>query len=65
VLAEIGTRKVWFAVPGMYGGFSFWLDGTGAGSRPMPESWCRVVEGSGQRHEITAQGARLVAEGFV
>jgi hypothetical protein len=39
--------------------------GTGSGSRLMSESWCRVVEGSGQRHEITAQGARLVAEGFV
>jgi hypothetical protein len=29
------------------------------------ESWCRVVGGSGQRHEITAAGSRLVDEGFV
>jgi hypothetical protein len=65
VLAEIGSRKVWFTVPGMYGGFSFWFDGTGSGSRLVSESWCRVAGGSGQRHEITAQGARLVDEGFV
>ena len=31
----------------------------------VAESWCRVVGGSGQRHEITPAGSRLVEEGFV
>jgi hypothetical protein len=57
--------KVWFPVPGMYGGFSYWLEGEGADAKLITESWCRVVGGSGQRHEITSQGSRLIAEGFV
>jgi hypothetical protein len=28
-------------------------------------SWCRVVEGSGQRHVITARGSKLIEGGFV
>ena len=31
----------------------------------MSESWCRVVGGSGQRHEVTSSRSRLVDEGFV
>jgi hypothetical protein len=31
----------------------------------VTSSWCRVVEGSGQRHDVTVDGARLVDEGFV
>jgi hypothetical protein len=65
ILLEFDKAKCWFAVPGMYGGFAFWL----AEDRPEPklicESWCRVVGGSGQRHEITRHDARLTAEGFV
>lgn len=57
--------KAWFPVPGMYGGFSYWLDGEGEQAKLVTESWCRVVGGSGQRHEITAAGYRLVEEGFV
>ena len=55
--------EVWFPVPGMYGGFSFWLSADGVAATLTVESWCRVVGGSGQRHEITAAGATLVAEG--
>lgn len=55
----------WFAVPGMYGGFHYWLKGAKAAPILVSESWCRVVGGSGQRHEITADGSRLVDEGFV
>ena len=57
------SKSAWFPVPGMYGGFSYRLDA----DRPalIVESWCRVVGGSGQRHEVTPEGARLVAEGFV
>jgi hypothetical protein len=58
-------RKAWFPVPGMCGGFSYWFEGTGDQTKLIAESWCRVVEGSGQRHEITAEGSRLVDEGFV
>lgn len=31
----------------------------------VSESWSRMSEGSGQRHEITSAGSRLVEEGFV
>jgi len=57
--------KAWFPIPGMYGGFSYWLEGEGEQAKLMAESWCRVVDGSGQRHEVTAEGSRLVEEGFV
>lgn len=57
--------KAWFPVPGMYGGFGYWLEGTGEQTKLVAESWCRVVGGSGQRHEVTADGSRLVEEGFV
>jgi hypothetical protein len=49
----------------MYGGFEYRLEGTGSETRLIASSWCRVAEGSGQRHEITAAGSRLVEEGFV
>jgi len=29
------------------------------------DSWCRIVGGSGQSHEITTDGCILVEEGFV
>ncbi len=64
-LLESSKPKGWFAVPGMYGGFSYWLEGEGTSTKLISESWCRVAEGSGQRHEVTANGSRLVAEGFV
>ena len=46
----------------MYGGFNFGWKGPGV---IECESWCRVVGGSGERHEITSTGVELVAEGFV
>ena len=49
----------------MYGGFAYWLEPRDEGIALIAESWIRVVEGSGQRHEITADGSRLVGEGFV
>jgi hypothetical protein len=57
--------KAGFPVPGMYGGFHYWLEGEGEQTKLVAESWCRVAEGSGQRHEITAAGSQLVEEGFV
>ena len=64
-LLELEQAKMWFAVPGMYGGFSYRLETEGEESRLISESWCRVVGGSGERHEINAFGSRLVDEGFV
>ena len=66
-LLEVGldAESTWFAIPGMYGGFSYRLVTDGVDAHLVTESWCRVVEGSGQRHEITSAGARLVEEGIV
>ena len=55
----------WFPIPGMFGGFSFWFDREGKTVKLITESWSRAVDGSGQRHEITPEGSRLVSEGFV
>ena len=64
-LLELERPQMWFAVPGMYGGFSYRLDSAGVEATLVSESWCRVEGGSGQRHEITTEGSRLVEEGFV
>ncbi|MCT7975843.1 ankyrin repeat domain-containing protein [Laspinema olomoucense] len=64
-LLEIAQPRMWFPVPGMYGGFCYWLDGKGKDVKLVSESWCRVVGGSGQRHEITSKEGKLVDEGFV
>jgi hypothetical protein len=64
-LLEFEGSNFWFAVPGMYGGFSYWLENEGVDAKLVSESWCRVVGGSGQRHEVTSFGSRLVEEGFV
>ncbi|WGY73110.1 ankyrin repeat domain-containing protein [Burkholderia cepacia] len=59
------ARSTWFAVPGMYGGFSYALRTDGDAAVLVSASWSRVVGGSGQRHEVTANGCTLVEEGFV
>ena len=64
-LLEMTAPKLWFAVPGMYGGFHFWLDQIAGDAVLIAESWCRMVEGSGQRHLISPYGSLLIAEGFV
>ena len=64
-LLELDRPQMWFPVPGMYGGFSYRLESTGVEAKLISESWCRVVGGSGQRHEVTPEGSRLVEEGFV
>lgn len=61
ILHELPEQRLWFPVPGMYGGFLLSLHGDELHSK----SWCRVVGGSGQRHVITTHGATLVSEGFV
>lgn len=64
-LLEVEAETVWFPVPGMYGGFSYGLRSDGVDAVLVSESWCRVVDGSGERHEITSAGSHLVAAGFV
>jgi hypothetical protein len=64
-LLELDQPQMWFSVPGMYGGFSYFLKSTGVDAKLVAESWCRVECGSGQRHEITTEGSKLVEEGFV
>ena len=55
----------WFAVPGIYGGFRYQWQPDENGIKLMVESWSRVSDGSGQRHEVRIEGSRLIAEGFV
>jgi len=64
-LLDNREHKGWFGVPGMHGGFAYWFDDRSAQPTLVVESWCRVVDGSGQRHEVTVAGARLVDDGFV
>jgi hypothetical protein len=64
-LLEFDDLQVWFAVPGMARGFSYWLLADAVEAKLVSESWSRVVQGSGERHEITSAGSQLVAEGFV
>jgi hypothetical protein len=64
-LLELASPKMWFPVPGMMGGFSYWLEETGVNAKLVSESWSRGVGGSGQRHIITSEGSTLEAEGFV
>jgi hypothetical protein len=61
VLLEIPDGKLWYPVPGMYGGFSIAL----REEHLYVESWCRVVGGSGEGHVVTRDGAYLVRAGFV
>ncbi|CAJ58931.1 MULTISPECIES: ankyrin repeat domain-containing protein [Frankia] len=63
VLTEISEGRLWFPVPGMYGGADIRLEA--AEGALIVESWCRVVEGSGCRHRVTPDGTVLLAEGFV
>lgn len=65
VLLELEEPRMWCPIPGMYGGFSFWLSDVGPDAKVVSESWCRVAPGSGQRHRVTPKGSQLVASGFV
>ncbi|WP_261555703.1 ankyrin repeat domain-containing protein [Frankia tisae] len=63
VLTEIPEGRLWFPVPGMYGGADIQLEA--AENALIVESWCRVVDGSGRRHRITPDETVLLEEGFV
>ena len=46
---NFAKEKVWFPVPGFYGGFSYWFEMGDDGVKLVAESWCRVWSGSDQR----------------
>lgn len=52
--------SMWCSIPGMYGGFKLYRDG----AELVSESWCRIVDGSGQKHRITPDGVLLESDGF-
>lgn len=52
-----GTHR-FYAVPGMYGGFNTILVKQEHGWKLCTSSFCQVVEGSEQGHEITANGVQ-------
>lgn len=60
VLAELPDGRLWYPVPGMYGGFNIQL----REDHLYVESWCRVVGGSGLAHVVTRDGYTLVRAGF-
>lgn len=64
-LLDSGEKHAWFPVPGMYGGFHYWFDANSEDCKVISDSWSRIWGGSGQRHEITAEGSKLVDSGFV
>ena len=64
-LLELGNIRIWFAIPGMAGGFAYRMASDGAEATLVCDSWSRMVEGSGEQHEVTSSGSRLVEEGFV
>jgi hypothetical protein len=50
-----------FPIPGMYGGFYYWLEREGADAQLMVLSFSRIVGGSEPFYEITVGGCRLIA----
>jgi hypothetical protein len=67
LVANAGTQDepLLFPIEAMQGGFKYWWDSSAKRMRLMTESWSGAVAGSGQLHEVTASGARLLGEGFV
>lgn len=62
VLQEIPPgQQVWFAIPGMYGGFAIELRRRVV----LADSWSRVVGGSGTTHVIAPGLTVVVDRGFV
>lgn len=65
-LLEYRDSTCWCTVRGMTGGFQYWFEfGEDNAPKLVSESWCRVVQGSGERHEITVNGLKMTESGFV
>jgi hypothetical protein len=61
ILHEVPGQRLFFPVPGMYGGFDIRL----LDDVLSVKSWCRIIGGSEQQHLITTEGTILVDEGLV
>ncbi|MEU6373622.1 ankyrin repeat domain-containing protein [Streptomyces sp. NPDC046909] len=55
VLTELDVPRLWFPVPGMYGGFHIKLQG----EELSVDSWVRVVGGSERTDLVTVDGVQL------
>ncbi len=64
-LLELAVPRIWFPIPGMYGGFSYWLDKVSGNPVIVTNSWWRIVGGSGECHVVSPHGSLLVSKGFV
>lgn len=64
VLLETRRPQIWCPIPQMFGGFHLRLKRAGEDPLLESSSSCRVVGGSGQRHEITVGGIALVESGY-
>lgn len=64
-LLELDSVKMWFPIPGMYGGFAYWFSEVAGTPVLISESWSRVAGGSGQRHLVSMHGSLLLDKGFV
>lgn len=64
VLLELEQPHLWFAVPGMYGGFSFRLNRDLGAWVLRSDSWSRVLGGS-YRYIVSPAGSLLIDSGFV
>lgn len=53
-LLEMERDSVFFPVPGMYGGFIYWLEDEGDYPRLITGAWSRIVDGE-SRYEISPQ----------
>ena len=58
-LLEMERDKVFFPVPGMYGGFVFWLEVDGDRPKLLVDAWSRIVDGD-SRYEITSRSWSFV-----
>lgn len=57
-LTGMQSPRLWFPIPGMYGGFSLCLLRGGEHAVLQADSWCRMASGSEERHLITARGVQ-------
>ncbi len=58
-------KKAWFPVPGMYGGFAYWLNLADDLPKLICSSWSRIIPGSGETHEIHAEGSELMEKEYL
>ena len=60
-LLEMGHERVYFEVPGMFGGFEYWLENDGVVPTLHVETFRRIIDVD-LRYEVTPRGWSLVDE---